>query len=80
MFRPSSNSFIDVRKVVEKFPKSIVDHILFIHAASGCDTVSVLAGIGKTKLMKSLLKDTVDFSEFYNAHADVDVLQESGFI
>ena len=30
--------------------------------------------------MKSILKDTVDFSEFYNAHADVDVLQESGFI
>ena len=29
--------------------------------------------------MKSILKDTVDFSEFYNAHADVDVLQESGF-
>ena len=78
MFRPSSNSCIDVRKVVEKFPKSIVDQILFIHAASGCDTVSGLAGIGKTKFMKSLLKDTVDFSEFYNAHADVDVLQESG--
>ena len=80
MFRPSSNSCIDVRKVVEKFPKSIVDQILFIHAASGCDTVSGLAGIGKKKLMKSILKDTVDFSEFYNAHADVDVLQESGFI
>ena len=27
-----------------------------IHAASGCDTVSALSGIGKTKLIKSEIK------------------------
>ena len=56
MFRPSSTSCIDIQLVIEQFPGHFLDNILAIHALSGCDTVSSLAGIGKNKLPKLILK------------------------
>ena len=57
MYRPSSHSYIDIGKVVSAHPDHVTSNILAIHALSGCDTVSSLAGIGKTKLVKAIAKD-----------------------
>ena len=45
----------------------ILDNLLLAHAASGCDTVSALSGIGKTKLVKLLAMGTFGsgFPVFY---------------
>lgn len=56
IYRPSSKTNIDVKKVIHQWPIKIMENILVIHAASGCDTVSALSGIGKTKLIKLALK------------------------
>ena len=36
--------------------KELINNILSIHAISGCDTVSSLYGIGKTKSSKNIVK------------------------
>ena len=48
-----NSSVIDVNKVVEKHSK-VMPNILAAHALTGCDTVSSLAGIGKTTVLKKL--------------------------
>ena len=76
MFRPSSSTIINIRNVILKLPERILEELLFIHAASGCDTTSSLVGIGKTKLAKLLAKqdDVVECSIFYEAEPDPEVL------
>ena len=69
LYRPSSDTCIDVKKLHERMPTHVVDSILTIHAASGCDTVSAIFGIGKTKLLKICEKNVdgmVDLKEFYH--------------
>ena len=56
IMRPSSDSFIDTQTILKSHPKQVIDNILPIHALSGCDTVSALFGIGKTKLVQSIRK------------------------
>ena len=57
MMRPSSDTIIDIEKVVAGQPSHVINNILTIHAMSGCDTKSALAGIGKKRLIKSAVKD-----------------------
>ena len=57
MYRPSSKTLIDILKLINKLPDHILNNIIPLHALSGCDTVSSLAGVGKTKLIKMVLKD-----------------------
>ena len=57
MFRPSSNTYVDLKSVQNNIPKPVRSQILSIHAISGCDTVSQLYGIGKDKLFKQLCKN-----------------------
>ena len=80
MYRPSSKTFVDVRLVIVKWPAEVTEQILFIHAASGCDTVSSMAGIGKSKLAKMIVKDDtiVECSIFYENNPDFDALETIG--
>ena len=57
MYRPSSKTLLDIHKLIDKLPDHILNSILPLHAVSGCDTVSSLAGVGKTKLIKMVMKD-----------------------
>ena len=57
MYRPSSDSCINVSKMASTMSTEMKQIILAIHAISGCDTVPALFGIGKTKLWKLLNKD-----------------------
>lgn len=80
MVRPSSSTIINIRSVISTLPERIVSEILFLHAASGCDTTSSLAGVGKTKLAKLIAKrnDIVECSVFYEPEPDMDVLLTIG--
>ena len=80
MFRPSSSTIINIRQVILKLPERIVSEILFIHAASGCDTTSSLAGIGKTKLAKMMANrnDLVECKVFYEPELDFEVILTVG--
>ena len=57
MFRPSSASCIDIQHIIDSHDDSIIGNILPIHAMSGCDTVSQPYGVGKTKLVKLVMKN-----------------------
>ena len=65
MFRPSSNTFVKINELIECTPRNELNHILLVHAASGCDTVSALLGIGKTKLIKMLEKGLVEGTDLH---------------
>ena len=56
MFRPSSESCIDIQAVLNHNPVHVIQNILPIYALSGCDTVSSLFGVGKSKLAKVVAK------------------------
>ena len=40
--------------LVTKAGKVVIPHLLFVHALSGCDTVSATFGQGKTRLKRLL--------------------------
>ena len=60
MFRPSSNTFNKINEIIECTPRNELNLILLVHEASGCDALSALSGIGKTKLNKMLEKGLVE--------------------
>ena len=62
MFRPSSNTAIDINELISHTSTGTLDLILLAHAASGCDTVSAVSGIGKTKLIKFIEKGNLGAS------------------
>ena len=80
MMRPSSDTIIDIEKVVAGQPSHVINNILTIHAMSGCDTVSALAGIGKKILIKSAVKDvemSADLQAFMSPDVNKDTLSTS---
>ena len=56
IYRPSSKTFVDTRKVIKELPNKVLENIVAIHAAPGRDIVSALSGIGKTKFINSAIK------------------------
>ena len=80
MMRPSSDTIVDIEKVVAGLPSHVINNILTIHAMSGCDTVSALAGIGKKILIKSAVKDvemSADLQAFMSPDVNKDILSTS---
>ena len=80
MIRPSSDTIIDVEKVVAGQPSHVINNILTIHGMSGCDTVSAVAGIGKKSLIKSAVKDvemSADLQAFMSPDVNKDTLSTS---
>lgn len=82
MYRPSSNTCIFVSDLVSKMDNTILQTILPLHALSGCDTASSLHGIGKTKLMKLMEKNSSSLLPvlrlFYRQPVCHDQLVEAG--
>ena len=68
-------------KVIVQWPNKVLENIFAIHAASGCDIISALSGIGKTKLIKSAIKNednTFDALAVFNLEEqEQDTLLES---
>ena len=52
LYRAGSDSCVDITLLLDKMPSHLVQCILAVHAASGCDTASATFGMGKTKLLK----------------------------
>ena len=50
LFLTTSNGSYDVQKIKESLSERQKDYLLFCHAFTGCDTVSSIAGHGKTTL------------------------------
>ena len=50
LFLTTSNGSYDVRKIKESLSETQKSYLLFCHAFTGCDTVSAIAGHGKTTL------------------------------
>ena len=84
MYRPSSDTCIDVSRLAQLMEGKLRDVILALHAMSGCDTTAALYGIGKTKLWKLFLKNSsslhADLHKFYETEVDglAPGLQEAG--
>ena len=83
MYRPASDTVINIRSLLLRLPAEISNNILFLHAVSGCDTTSSIAGIGKTKFIKSLMKnnniiDGKDIDAFYDSNVSPDRLYVFG--
>lgn len=61
--------------------KTLSDHILFLHAMSGCDTTSALFNQGKLKFLKVLQKNNdlqPVIDAFKDPHAHQDEIAEAG--
>ena len=75
MHRLSSNSFLDIGKIVSEH---ITDNILCLHADSGCDTTSFLTGVG---ICQSVMKHPPlahELAVFMSTDADLEALKNSG--
>jgi hypothetical protein len=61
--------------------KTVADHILFLHAFSGCDTTSALFNQGKMKFINVLRKNP-DLNEiiqvFKNPNANPEIIAKAG--
>jgi hypothetical protein len=61
--------------------KTVADHILFLHAFSGCDTTSALVNQGKMKFINVLRKNP-DLNEiiqvFKNPNVDPEIIAKAG--
>ena len=57
MYRPSTRTTVDLMSLSNTAPTRVLRLITVVHAMSGCDTVSRIFCIGKTKLIK-LLEDS----------------------
>ena len=57
MYRPSTRTTVDLMSLSNTAPTRMLRLITVVHAMSGCDTVSGIFRIGKTKLIK-LLEDS----------------------
>lgn len=81
-YKPSSKTFIDINALKRQLPKQLEENILAVHAASGCDTVSSLYGVGKTKLCKQLQKTPASvgnlLEQFYSPSISKDDVLNAG--
>ena len=81
MYRPSSSTSIEVTELMPKIDASTIETILAIHAWSGCDTVSSLFSIGKTKLIKLMEKHGATLAPllqvFYRPCVDESILMNA---
>src|SRR6218665_2528343 len=70
IFFTTSKGSYDVTKIKEALPERKRRYLLFCHAFSGCDTVSAIAGHGKTTLFNKLCAGDID--QHMNIFLDTD--------
>ncbi len=67
----TGRTFIDVTATVQKL-RDIIPQLLPAHALSGCDTVPMCHGIGKSKMLKAVRADKYSLSLLGDLNADMD--------
>ena len=77
MFRPSSDTLLNIGQLLGVVPEKVLKCLLLVHCASGCDTVSSISGIGKTRLVKQIEKteyplSMMELDVFYRPHLEPD--------
>ena len=77
MFRPSSDTLLNIGQLLGVIPDKVLKCLLLAHCASGCDTVSSISGIGKTRLVKQIEKtgyplSMIDLDVFYRQYLEPD--------
>ena len=77
MFRPSSDTLLNIGQLLGVIPDKVLKCILLAHCASGCDTVSSISGIGKTRLVKQIEKteyplSMMELDVFYRPYLEPD--------
>jgi hypothetical protein len=74
----NSQQIYSTKSIIDK---TATDHILFLHAFSGCDTTSALFNQGKMKFINVLRKNP-DLNEiiqvFKNPNADPEIIAKAG--
>ena len=60
LFLTTSKGSYDVRRIRESLSERQSRYLLFCHAFTGCDTVSVIGGHGKTTLFDRLCAGDID--------------------
>jgi len=80
LFFTTSKGSYDVRSIQESLSERQRRYLLFCHAFTGCDTVSAIAGHGKTTLFDRLCTGDIDkdMDIFLNVQASRDVVIRSG--
>ena len=74
-----SNRTINLNSLWEVMPENKKKNILLCHALSGCDVVSGIHGIGKTKLIKSSILEDFDYNAiFTDPHSEIDDIVRAG--
>ena len=77
MFRPSSDTLLNIGQLLGVIPDKVLKCLLLAHCASGCDTVSSISGISKTRLVKQIEKtgyplSMIDLDVFYRPYLEPD--------
>ena len=71
----------DIQMVQDELGNYLCQHLLFVHAISGCDTTSALYGLGKAVFIKKA-KKSASFREhaqkFLSTDGDKNVLEKAG--
>uniref|UniRef100_UPI00358FA83E uncharacterized protein n=1 Tax=Myxine glutinosa TaxID=7769 RepID=UPI00358FA83E len=75
LFLTTSNGSYDVRKIKESLSETQKSYLLFCHAFTGCDTVSAIAGHGKTTLFARFCEG--DAAEYIDIFLDTEATKET---
>ena len=80
IFFSTSKGAYDVRKIQEALSERQKRYLLFCHAFTGCDTVSSIAGHGKTTLFDRFCVGDMDehMDIFLDVHAIKDTVIQTG--
>ena len=78
--QPKAERLINISSIVGLIQEEKLKKILLLHAMSGCDTTSLLFGVGKTKLYKKeILEKHEDLSDvFYNSESTISEIISAG--
>lgn len=82
VFFTTSKGSYDVKEIREALPERQLRYLIFCHAFTGCDTVSSIAGHGKTKLFNKLCSGEIDefIDIFQDIHADKQAVLQAGIV
>uniref|UniRef100_UPI00358F612F uncharacterized protein n=1 Tax=Myxine glutinosa TaxID=7769 RepID=UPI00358F612F len=75
LFLTTSNGSYDVQKIKESLSETQKSYLLFCHAFTGCDTVSAIAGHGKTTLFARFCEG--DAAEYIDIFLDTEATKET---
>ena len=75
LFFITSKGSYDCRRILESLSERQRHYLLFCHALTGCDTVSAIAGHGKTTLLDKFCAGNVDehMDIFLDAQVSMDI-------